>query len=207
MARWGRADFKALKDLEQRLDKLEKMDFDRFCRKTASEIAERLLAKVKKRTPVGVIPKDIYDKRKDTVEVKVAASQTVSRKVGDGQVEYQRKVMRKRSFLTREAAIYQQYWAGYTGGTLRDAWTILPIEKQGNCYVVTVANNTEYASYVEFGHSQKRGRYVPALGKSLKARWVQGRFMMTISEQELEQQLPGLLEAKIRALLREVFEC
>lgn len=50
--RWGKADFQALKDLEQRLDKLEKTDFDRFCREAAAEIAGRLLTKVKKRTPV-----------------------------------------------------------------------------------------------------------------------------------------------------------
>jgi len=207
VGRWGKADFQALKDLEQRLDKLEKADFDRFCRETAAEIAGRLLRAAKKRTPVGVVPTDIFDKRKDSVKVKVAGTQTVSRKVGDGQVEYQRKVMRTRSFLTREAAIYQQYWAGYKGGTLRDAWTVLPVEKHGNSYVVTVANNTEYASYVEFGHRQKPGRYVPALGKSLKANWVEGRLMLTISEQELERQLPKLLEKKLYALLREVFQC
>ncbi len=205
MGRWGRADFKALKELEERIDKLEQVDFDRFCRETAAELADRLLAKVKKRTPVGKVPADIFDKRKDSVKVKVAASQTVRQKVGDGYVEYQRKVMRTRSFLTRDAAIYQQYWSGYKGGTLRGAWTILPIEKQGNTYVATIVNNTEYASYVEFGHRQRPGRYVPALGKRLKANWVKGRFMLTISEQELENQLPKLLEKKLYAFLKEVF--
>ena len=149
MSRWGRADYQALKDLEQRLDKLERVDFDRFCRETANEIASRLLNKAKKRTPVGVVPKDLYDNKKTTVTVTGASG-------------------KKRKFASRESAIYQQYWAGYTGGTLRDAWTILPVEKQGNNYVVTIVNNTEYASYVEFGHRQRPGRYVPALGKSLK---------------------------------------
>lgn len=155
------------------MDKLEKADFDQFCRKTANELAARLLAKAKKRTPVGVVPQDLYDSKKDK--------------------------------SSRESAIYQQYWAGYTGGTLRDAWTILPIEKQGNNYVVTIANNTEYASYVEYGHRQRPGRYVPAIGKTLKAYWVKGRFMLTVSEQELETQLPGLLEKKLYALLKGVF--
>lgn len=186
MSRWGRADYQALKDLEQRLDKLERVDFDRFCRETANEIASRLLNKAKKRTPVGVVPKDLYDNKKTTVTVTGASG-------------------KKRKFASRESAIYQQYWAGYTGGTLRDAWTILPVEKQGNNYVVTIVNNTEYASYVEFGHRQRPGRYVPALGKSLKSNWVKGRFMLTISEQELERQLPGLLEQKLYTLLKGVF--
>lgn len=113
--RWGRADFRELRDLEQRLAKLEQVDFDRFCRETANEIANRLLEKVKKRTPVGVVPQYLYDKKKATVTVTGASG-------------------KKRKFASREASIYQQYWAGYTGGTLRRAWTILPIEKQGNSY-------------------------------------------------------------------------
>ena len=145
--RWGRADFQALKDLEEKIDKLEKQDFDRFCREAAAEIAGRLLTKAKKRTPVGVVPKDIYDNKKSTVTAVGASG-------------------KKRKFASREAAIYQQYWAGYTGGTLRDAWTILPVEKQGNNYVVTIVNNTEYASYVEYGHRQRPGRYVPEIGRA-----------------------------------------
>ena len=45
--RWGKADFAELKALEQRIDKLEKTDFDRLCRELANELAARLLAKVK----------------------------------------------------------------------------------------------------------------------------------------------------------------
>ncbi|MFQ9772238.1 MAG: HK97 gp10 family phage protein [Oscillospiraceae bacterium] len=88
---------------------------------------------------------------------------------------------------------------------MRDAWTILPIEKQGNNYVITLVNNTEYASYVEYGHRQTPGRYVPALGKRLKAGWVKGRFMMTVSIQEVEQLAPAILEKAIYQALKGVF--
>lgn len=185
--RWGKADFRELQALERRIAKLETVDFDRFCRTTANELAEQLLAKVKKRTPVGVVPKDLYDNKKSTVTVIGASG-------------------KKRKFASRESAIYQQYWAGYTGGTLRGAWTILPIEQHGNEYVVTIINPTEYASYVEYGHRQTPGRYVPALGKSLKASWVKGRFMLTISIQELENQLPAVLEQRLYTLLKGVFD-
>ena len=104
-------------------------------------------------------------------------------------------------YATEEAK--QQYWAGYTGGTLRDAWTVLPIEKQGNNYVVTIVNNTEYTSYVEYGHWQRPGRYVPQLGLRLKNSWVPGRFMLTISIQEVENALPGLLEKKLSKFMRD----
>lgn len=186
MGRWGKADFRGLKELEQRIDKLEHVDRDRLCREAAAELAMRLLRAVKKRTPVGVVPQDIYNHKEDTVMV-----------TGKSGRQYE--------FLTKEAAAYQRYWAGYTGGTLRRAWTVLPIEKQGDTYVATIVNNTEYASYVEYGHRQKRGRYVPALGKSLSANWVEGRLMLTISEQQLEKALPGVLERKLYKALKEVF--
>lgn len=201
MARWGKCDFRELEQLNKRLEQLSSVDFDAFCREAANEIAARLLEKVKKRTPVGVAPK--FD---ESLTTKVRGNDYIAQvttKTGE-------KVFRKRkgksyTMLTRSGAIRDKYWSGYEGGTLRDAWTILPVEKQGDQYIVTVVNNTEYASYVEYGHRQTPGRYVPALGKSLKASWVKGRFMLTISTQELETQAPALLQQKLYLFLKEVF--
>ena len=156
MARWGKADFKELKALQQRIEKLSKVDFDRFYTEAAKDIASRLLTKVKKRTPV------IY-------------------------------------------------------GTLRDAWAVLPIERQGDQYVITVINGLQYASYVEYGHRQQPGRFIYGYwegnrfihvpkkeakargigGMTLSKSWVEGRFMLTISVQELERMAPALLEKKL----------
>ena len=38
-----------------------------------------------------------------------------------------------------------------------------------------IGTNVEYAPYVELGHSQESGRYVPKLGKRLVASWVNGK--------------------------------
>jgi len=51
--RWGQADFRQLQQLERQLAKLERADFDKFCREVAKELAGRLLNKAVKRTPVG----------------------------------------------------------------------------------------------------------------------------------------------------------
>lgn len=56
MASWGKCDFKQLKDFQERLQKLEKKNFDAFCESCAKELTARLLAKVIKRTPVGEYP-------------------------------------------------------------------------------------------------------------------------------------------------------
>lgn len=87
--------------------------------------------------------------------------------------------------------------SGMTGGTLRRGWTgnqnggtsyaqSLPIRREGNNYVIDIINPTEYASYVEYGH-RTRGH----------KGWVQGRFMLTISVDELQGAAPKILEKKL----------
>lgn len=86
-------------------------------------------------------------------------------------------------------------------GSLRRGWNIGEIRKDGDKYVVEIINPIEYATYVEYGHRQEPGRYVPAIGKTLKHAWVRGKFMMKISEQEMETITPQILENKISQYL------
>ena len=90
-------------------------------------------------------------------------------------------------------------------GTLRDAWAVMPVGHRGTHYTVVVLNNLQYASYVEYGHRQTPGRYVPALGKTLTASWVKGRFMLTISEQEVKTLAPSILNDMLYDALKGVF--
>ena len=159
MGRWGKADFKELKRLNDRLEKLSKVDMEAFYQKAAKDLAGRLLSKVKKRTPV------VY-------------------------------------------------------GSLRVAWAVMPAGRRGDHYTVVVLNNLRYASYVEYGHRQQPGRFIPGYwegerfvydpeaegGMVLKDSWVKGRFMLTISTQELEQQAPALLEKKLCKFLKGCFD-
>lgn len=165
MARWGNADFEQLRELQERLQKLQDTDINKFCEDASKNLAARLLALVIPRTPVGTYPTE----------------------------------------------------TGKKGGTLRRGWTAgkdgspsayaksLPIEKSGNYYIIRIINPTAYASYVEFGHRQTPGRFVPAIGKRLKSSWVQGQYMLTLSEEELERIAPAVLQNRLDKLLREAF--
>lgn len=209
MTKWGKVDYKQMKEFQKKLQQLNDLQQE-FCEAAAKELAARLLAKVIRRTPVGKPPKG-----EKTVKVKVASSTTVTRKAGNGTVSYKRKTMRT------------MYWAGYTGGTLRRGWVSksheeaasgggkpaaqdgaayaqsLPIQKQGNAFVVDIVNPVDYASYVEYGHRQTPGRYVPQLGKKLKGGWIQGKFMLTVSVDELQRDAPKILEKKLAKWLGE----
>lgn len=163
MAKWGKCDFRQLKELQKKIDKLLKDDFQSFCEDAAKELTARLLAKAIKRTPVGQYPPS----------------------------------------------------SGKKGGTLRRGWTAkteaeamtggksnvkayvdsLKITKEGNLYKIEIINPVTYSSYVEYGHRTKNHKG-----------WVDGRFMLTISEQELESQAPKILEKKIKKYLGECFD-
>lgn len=109
--------------------------------------------------------------------------------------------------------------SGKKGGTLRRGWTSktheeaasgswksdsvaaskgaayaksLQIQHIGNTLKIEIVNPVEYASYVEYGHRTANHKG-----------WVQGRFMLTTSEQEIQNIAPKVLEAKIKKLLGE----
>lgn len=105
------------------------------------------------------------------------------------------------NYISEEAS---EEWSGYQGGELKKAWKVLSVQKVGNEYVCEIINPTKYAPYVEYGHRQTPGRYVPALGKRLKSSWVEGHFMMTISEKKIETLAPKLLEKELQKKLEEI---
>ena len=56
MASWGRADFEALRKLQEKIQSLKDIDMNGFCTACSKEIAARLLALVIERTHTGQYP-------------------------------------------------------------------------------------------------------------------------------------------------------
>lgn len=78
-------------------------------------------------------------------------------------------------------------------GHLRRNWQVGNVEKHGNAYVVEIINPVAYSSFVEYGHRNRN-----------HSGWVEGRFMATISMQEIERELPRFLERKQVELLNQI---
>lgn len=111
-------------------------------------------------------------------------------------------------FVTKDGKVVDfEADIGKKGGTLRRGWTgeksqsavayanTLQVNHTGNAYVIEVVNPVEYASYVEFGHRTANHKG-----------WVEGKFMLTISEQEIEADAPRVLENKLKKKLGECFK-
>ena len=188
MAKWGSCKFDQLKEYAERLEKLTDADIEELCIKCSKELAARLLALVIPRTPVGDY---------SILKVRTARKDTKYHKKGE---QYTVRVKSK---------------SGKVGGTLRRGWTSkthdeaasgkgkngkpakgyaasLPVRKVGDYYEIEIINPVEYASYVEFGHRTRNGG------------WVEGQYMLTISEERLKQISPAVLQRMINKKLHEV---
>lgn len=83
-------------------------------------------------------------------------------------------------------------------GDLRRSWVFEGVTKSGFIFEMELANNVEYADYVEYGHRQEPGRFVPAIGKRLKADYVQGSYMLRNGTSRLEEALPKALREAVK---------
>ena len=101
--------------------------------------------------------------------------------------------------------VRKKYWSGYTGGSLKQGWRTTPAAMDNNICKGTLYNTEEHAPYVEYGHTQTPGRYVPALGKKLKKRWVKGLFMVANSRKELEPEIPNIMGMKFKKFMEGAF--
>lgn len=84
-------------------------------------------------------------------------------------------------------------------GVLRSEWAVDNVWREGSYYNIEVYNPMDYAPYVEFGHRQ-----VDKTGKTIG--WVQGRFMLKISCEEVERLAPKIIERRLQKELEGLFK-
>jgi len=75
-------------------------------------------------------------------------------------------------------------------GELRRGWTLGRVILTAVGAEIEVFNPVAYCPYVEYGHRTAN-----------HDGWVEGRFMMTISKQELERELPSIMERKLERFI------
>ena len=79
-------------------------------------------------------------------------------------------------------------------GVLRRGWNAGTVTKKGNMYEIEVFNDIPYSSYVEYGHRTPNHRG-----------WVKGRFMLSISEREIEGKSQQWIEKCIKSWIEGIF--
>ena len=91
-------------------------------------------------------------------------------------------------------------------GDLRRSWELKGPFFSGTDISVELRNSKNYASFVENGHRQTPGRYVPAIGKKLKASWVPGQHFLQKATKQTSNQIPQLITPVMDDILRRLLD-
>lgn len=91
-------------------------------------------------------------------------------------------------------------------GDLRRSWELKGPFFSSTDISLELRNSKNYASFVENGHRQTPGRYVPAIGKRLKASWVPGQHFLQKATKQTSNQIPRLITPVMDDILRRLME-
>ena len=91
-------------------------------------------------------------------------------------------------------------------GDLRRSWQLIGPIFSGADISIELRNSKNYASFVENGHRQTPGRYVPTIGKRLKASWVPGQHFLQKATKQTSNQIPQLITPVMDNILRRLME-
>lgn len=83
------------------------------------------------------------------------------------------------------------------GGTLRRGWTVQGLKKLNDGAEATVTNNVKYAIYVENGHRQHVGQFVPVLKRTLKRPVVRGQFMLRKAIEDVDKVADRIVKTEL----------
>lgn len=89
---------------------------------------------------------------------------------------------------------------------MRRSWQAGDVTVKGNTYSIPVVNTASYASFVNDGHRQTPGRFVPAIGKRLVNNWVDGLFMAEKAENSVKRKSNRIVNRLVQKELEKVFK-
>ena len=75
-------------------------------------------------------------------------------------------------------------------GALRNAWQLGEIKSTGKDISVEILNPMEYATEIEYGHR--------VVHNGIEVGWYNGRFMLKISIDEIQKQMPSRYEQELK---------
>ena len=167
---------------------------ERFFRQCADGLSGEVLRLARKYTPTGLGVFEVMDDKED------AAANFSAALTGRKRASY---YTWKHGDLVKSSAKKNalKLRRVRSGGELWRNWFAIPARRSGDRYTAAVHNDTYYAYYVEYGHRQHVGQFVPVLGKRLKRPWVPGRFMLRRSHEEVQGLARAYLERKLHAFL------
>lgn len=175
------------KQIETLNNKQEKQACMEECTNTLAQV---YLAEAVKNTPVGGVKEFAVTEKAyqhiQATEVGASYFKEAKRRKSKGSKHTVKRIKKSRKQG-------KQYLVLTASEHMRRSWGAEDVKKSGLGYSVKVYNSASYASYVNDGHRQKPGRFVPAIGKRLVKSWVDGKFMAEAAERKTKRVSKRLL--------------
>ena len=191
--------FAGFEDLRRQIEELNSPQEKQACMEECAEsLAQVYLAEAIKKTPIGGAKEfEVTEKAYERIRaIEVGAKGFQKAKARSHANAHAVKRIKK----SRKSG-KKQYLVLTASEHMRRSWGADAMKKQGHTYSVKVFNSASYASYVNDGHRQRPGRFVPAIGKRLVRSWVPGQHMAEQAEQKTRRSSKRLLSQIITAYL------
>lgn len=175
-------DLKQLKAFNKKLENAAKETRNAIADDCLNVMAAEYLRVAKMNTPVGggkeiKVSEGNY-KAISAYEVGTAKGYSRAKKRSSGRTKLLKRITNKRGggkeFKVLTASEH-----------MRRSWQAGKVATRGNEHSIPVLNSASYASFVNDGHRQTPGRYVPILGKRLVKSWVEGLFIAEKAEKSV----------------------
>lgn len=117
-----------------------------------------------------------------------------------------KKQTEKRKVVNKKGKEVEREYVVHKGGTLQRGWKTKGAKKIGSICRAEVYNTVKYAPYVEYGHRQTPGRFVPALGKRLKKTWVPGKHMLLRARIAVQKRAAKICNDRLHEFLARIMK-
>lgn len=167
--------FKGMEELQKQIEQLNSpIEKDQCLKECTNTLAQVYIRDAIMNTKDGGSKE--YSFNKDTYEKINAVSLSAKNYKMASTKKARRTKAVKRTKINRKTK-KTEYLVRTGSEHMKRSWGADPATRQGRDYSARVFNTASYASYVNDGHRQRPGRYVPYLGKRLVKSWVSGQHM------------------------------
>lgn len=158
-------------NFKRQLDKLRQFNSDKMCEDAIKQLGAVYIASAKRNTPVGGNKQaEVSEKAFNASGATLAKTMKEHKALkASGNGGYVKRVGRKKGVKDKVYRIFS------SSEHMRRSWQLGAVEKEGNRkFKIPVSNTASYATFVDEGHRQQPGRYVPIIGKRLVNSYVKG---------------------------------
>lgn len=190
-------DIRGLKRFKEDIDRFNRTTKNAMFEEATEQLAAVYLSSAIRNTPVGGTKvREVQEKEYKATTATELRNNRLFNKV--------KKTAKGPLKVTYKSKGKQKYKIFYASEHMRRNWHVSRVKRMPRKYQVMVYNSASYASYVNDGHRQKPGRYVPILGKRLVKSWVEGLHITDKAEKATKKAQGRVLNVVVMKYLKEL---